>query len=114
MVYNWKFFSSSTSHFSGECENQGSPESHFPDDTTEPAGETLHEPCTPEPPPGPQTPGRPAGATHTKGTDYPEQRKEGRDEKKKEGSEGQGNEKDKSASEEAHDTDKWGEKEEES
>lgn len=80
------------SHFSGGCGNQGSPESHFPDDTTGPAGENFHEPCTPEPPPGPLTPGRPAGATHTrkKGTDHPEQRKEGRNEKKKEGSEGQG------------------------
>lgn len=50
------------SHFSGECENQGSPGSPLPGGTIGPAGGDSHGPCTPEPPPGPQMPGRPATA----------------------------------------------------
>lgn len=50
------------SHFSGEYENQGSPGSPLLGGTIGPAEEDSHGPCTPEPPPDPQTPGRPAGA----------------------------------------------------
>lgn len=50
------------SHFSGECENRGSPGSPLPGGTIGPAGGDSHGPCTPEPPPGPQMPGRPAAA----------------------------------------------------
>lgn len=54
------------SHFSGEYENQESPGSRFPGGTIGPAEEDFHEPCTPEPLPGPQMPGHPAGAAHRK------------------------------------------------
>ena len=66
-----KSFSSSElheeSHFSEGYENQGSPGFPLPGDTIGPAEADLHEPCTPEPPPGPQMPGHPARATQKKG-----------------------------------------------